>query len=77
MHKMRSIAAVAAAVILADAAGLISTTTHAQAPVGVGGINPVQITMNAKKLPAEECPISGRKPPRASRSVGVFCGASL
>jgi hypothetical protein len=54
MHKMRSIAAVAAAVILAGAVGWIATTTHAQAPVTMEGINPSQITMDAKNLPVEE-----------------------
>jgi hypothetical protein len=54
MHKMRSIAAVAAAVILASAVGWIATTTHAQAPIRSEGINPSEITMNAKNLPVEE-----------------------
>ena len=55
MHKIR-LFAVAAGLILAGAAGWVATTTHArvEAPVGVEGINPSQITMNAENLPAEE-----------------------
>jgi hypothetical protein len=53
MHKIRSIAAVAAAVIVAGAVGWIATTTHAQAPVRAEGINPSEIQMNAKNLPVE------------------------
>jgi hypothetical protein len=54
MHKMRSIAAIVAAVILAGAVGWIATTTHAQAPISAERINPSQITMDAKNLPVEE-----------------------
>jgi hypothetical protein len=54
MHKMTTIAAVAAAVMLAGAVGWIATTTHAQAPVRSEGINLSEITMNAKNLPVEE-----------------------
>ena len=53
MYKTTSIAAVAAAVILAGAVGWIAPTTHAQAPVRAEGINPSQITLNAKNLPVE------------------------
>jgi hypothetical protein len=53
MRKMTSIAAVAAVVILAGAVGWIATTTHAQAPVRSEGVNPSQITLNAKNLPVE------------------------
>jgi hypothetical protein len=53
MRKITSIAAVAAVVILAGAVGWVATTTHAQAPVRSEGINPSEITMNAKNLPVE------------------------
>jgi hypothetical protein len=54
MCETRSIAAVAAAVVLAGAVGWIATNTHAQAPVRSEGIHPSEITMNAKNLLVEE-----------------------
>ena len=53
MHKMRSIAAIVAAVILAGAVGWIATTTHAQAPVSGERVDPSQIDRNARNLPVE------------------------
>jgi hypothetical protein len=53
MCKMSSIAAVAAVVIFAGAVGWVATTTQAQAPLPSEGINPSQMTLNAKNLPVE------------------------
>jgi hypothetical protein len=55
MHKTKLLA-IAAALILAGAAGWIATTTHArvEAPVAAQGIDPSEMTMNAKNLAVEE-----------------------
>ena len=76
MHKIR-LFAVAAALILAGAAGWVATTTHArvEAPVSVEGISPSQITMNARICRLRSlsttlsCSIerSAGRPPRAPR----------
>jgi hypothetical protein len=54
MRKI-SLIAVAAVVILAGVGGWLASTTHArvQAPLAVGGIDPLQITINARDLPTE------------------------
>jgi hypothetical protein len=48
--------AVAVVLILAGVGGWVASTTHArfEAPVGGGGIDLSQITMNAPDLPTEE-----------------------
>jgi hypothetical protein len=53
MRKMTLIGTVGAVVVLAGVVGWIGTTTHAKAPVGQG-INPSEITLNAKNLNVEE-----------------------
>jgi hypothetical protein len=52
MHKIK-LFAIAAALVLAGGVGWMATTTHAQAPVLTEGINPSQMTLNAKNLPVE------------------------
>jgi hypothetical protein len=54
MRKI-SLIAVAAVVILAGVGGWVASTTHArvQAPLAVGGIDPLQIATNARDLPTE------------------------
>jgi hypothetical protein len=54
MRKI-SLTAVAALVILACVGGWVASTTHArvEAPLAVGGIDPLQITINARDLPTE------------------------
>jgi hypothetical protein len=55
MRKITMLA-VAAVLILAGLGGWVASTTHArfEAPLGGGGIDLSQITMNARDLPTEE-----------------------
>jgi hypothetical protein len=54
MRKI-SLIAVTAVVMLAGIGGWIASSTHArvQAPLAAGGIDPFQITINARDLPTE------------------------
>jgi hypothetical protein len=54
MRKI-SLIAVAAVVILAGVGGWVVSTTHArvEAPLAFGGIDPLQIAINARDLPTE------------------------
>ncbi len=51
-----SLLATATVLILAGLGGWVASTTHArvEAAVAAGGIDPSQITMNARDLPTEE-----------------------
>jgi hypothetical protein len=55
MHKIRWFA-IAAALIVAGVGGWVATTTQARvaAPIGARGIDPLQLTINARGLPTEE-----------------------
>jgi hypothetical protein len=55
MYKIR-LFAVAAALAVAGVGFWVATTTQARviAPIGARGIDPLQIMMNAKRLPTEE-----------------------
>ena len=53
MRKLSLIAV--AAIVLAGVGGWVASTTHArvQAPLAVGGMDPLQIAINARDLPTE------------------------
>jgi hypothetical protein len=55
MNKITSFAVVAA-LIVAGVGTWVATNTQARvaAPIGARGIDPLQITMNARELPTEE-----------------------
>jgi hypothetical protein len=56
MHKIKSFAVAAALIVAGVGAWVVATTTQARvtAPIEARGIDPLQITINAKELPTEE-----------------------